>query len=687
MSKHKAFGKMKTARYDCHALLNRKGDKEMSKQEPRLSRWPFALAILIALLGAALSANIALAALPVEKLLSPEQARPAANVPDCDPNWNVVTSPNVGTGTNFLPGVAAVSSSDVWAVGSYDGYTTTLTLVEHWNGSVWSVVPSPNMETGAVDELRGVAAVSSSDVWAVGDYFDVYFDRTETLMEHWDGSVWSIVPSPNNVGTASNNLYGVAAVSSGDVWAVGDYWNGPSSPFQTLVEHWNGSVWSAVPSPNVGVGLNRLWTVAGVSSSDVWAVGFYENGTTDQTLVEHWNGSVWSVVPSPNVGTGHDGLNGVAAVSANDVWAVGSSGLTLMEHWNGSAWSVVPSPNVGTGYNGPEAVAAVSSSDVWAVGSYFDDAGVAWTLMEHWNGSAWSVVPSSNVGTYGDWPYGVAAVSSSDVWAVGYYYPNVSSVPQTLVERYNPCSGSPTPTTTPGGGATSTPSATRPPTQTPGGPTATPEACTIQFSDVPEGSTFYAFVHCLACRNIIGGYPDGTFKPNNNVTRGQLSKLVSNAAGFNESHTTQSFQDVAVGSTFYDFIARLASRGIISGYPCGGAGEPCVPPANLPYFRPGAQVTRGQTAKIVAVARGLPAPPPGQQTFQDVAVGSTFWAWIESLASVGSIGGYPCGGVGEPCIPLNNLPYFRPGANVTRGQSSKIVSKTFFPNCVTPDRK
>ena len=177
------------------------------------------------------------------------------------------------------------------------------------------------------------------------------------------------------------------------------------------------------------------------------------------------------------------------------------------------------------------------------------------------------------------------------------------------------------------------------------------EACTLQFSDVPVGSAFHPYVMCLACRGIISGYPDGTYRPNTQVTRGQLSKIVANAAGFVENHTDQTFQDVPVDSTFYQFIERLSSRGIIGGYPCGTPGQECVPPQNRPYFRPNANVTRGQTSKIVAIAANLPAPPSGQQTFEDVPPGSTFWAWIEPLAGTGAISGYPCGSVGEQCAP------------------------------------
>jgi hypothetical protein len=216
-----------------------------------------------------------------------------------------------------------------------------------------------------------------------------------------------------------------------------------------------------------------------------------------------------------------------------------------------------------------------------------------------------------------------------------------------------------------------------------GTPTPSPTVCPITFTDVPVGSTFYEFIRCLACTGIINGYPDGTFKPNNNVTRGQLSKIVSNSAGFSDP-ATQMFEDVAPGSTFFDFIGRLAVRGYISGYACGSTGEPCMPPGNLPYFRPNSNATRGQISKIVSNAAGFTEPVSGQ-TFEDVSPGSTFYDFIERLASRGVMSGYPCGSVPtEPCVPPDNRPYFRPSNNATRGQTSKIVANTFFPDCNPP---
>jgi hypothetical protein len=209
-----------------------------------------------------------------------------------------------------------------------------------------------------------------------------------------------------------------------------------------------------------------------------------------------------------------------------------------------------------------------------------------------------------------------------------------------------------------------------------------PTACPIQFSDVPPGSTFYDPVRCLACRGILNGFSDGTFRPNNTMSRGELAKAVSNAAGFADPAIGQAFEDVPPLSTYYDYAQRMYDHGIMTGFPCGGPGEPCVPP-NRPYFRPSANVPRRQTAKIIAIAAGLPTPPQGQHTFADVAVGSTFWEWIEALASAGVVKGTPCGRPGEPC-DAQNRPYFRPGDNINRGRATKLVSGVFFPGCVTP---
>jgi hypothetical protein len=204
----------------------------------------------------------------------------------------------------------------------------------------------------------------------------------------------------------------------------------------------------------------------------------------------------------------------------------------------------------------------------------------------------------------------------------------------------------------------------------------------VDFTDVPKTNTFYANITCLACKGILGGYSDGTFRPNNDITRGQIAKVVSNAAGFNEPAGTQTYEDVPPANTFYVWINRLSMRGHMGGYPCGGTGEPCGD-RDRPYFRPNANATRAQLAKIVASARGIVGTPTGQR-YADVPPDNIFYLWIEELSDLGVMGGYACNTVlTEPCDDQNR-PYFRPFNNVTRGQASKIVANTFFSNCQIP---
>jgi len=121
------------------------------------------------------------------------------------------------------------------------------------------------------------------------------------------------------------------------------------------------------------------------------------------------------------------------------------------------------------------------------------------------------------------------------------------------------------------------------------------------------------------------------------------------------------FSDVQASDYFAQSVAYLAAHGVVSGY------SDCT-------FRPYSNTTRAQLAKIVVAGFNLPpAPVPGDQTFADVAPGSTFFPFIEAAADGNIISGYTCGTLpSEPCDSANR-PYYRPGNNVTRGQLSKIV--------------
>lgn len=372
---------------------------------------------------------------------SPHSLAVATATSTCIPYWAVISSPNIGTHDNYLLDIDAISSTDVWIVGYYyDGFASQ-TLVQHWNGTQWSVIPSPNAPVGN-SILAGVAVLSATEVWAVG------YTSTQTLVERWNGTSWSIVPSPN-VGTGVNGLTGVLAFTSNDAWATGHYYQQATGKYQTLAMHWNGTSWSIVPTPNVGTDSNFLWgDIDGVASNDIWAAGSYGPGGSRRTLMLHWNGTSWSTVSTPNVGTAENRLQGVDAIAANDAWAVGWYGTypneqTLVQHWDGAGWSIVASPNASAGQNLLLDVSAVSASDVWAIG--FHD---AQTLAEHWDGAQWQIVPSPNAGA-GSYPEAIAALSGNDVWAVGNY--SSANVRRSFTLHY---------TSSPGNCATSTPTAT-----------------------------------------------------------------------------------------------------------------------------------------------------------------------------------------------------------------------------------
>jgi hypothetical protein len=217
-------------------------------------------------------------------------------------------------------------------------------------------------------------------------------------------------------------------------------------------------------------------------------------------------------------------------------------------------------------------------------------------------------------------------------------------------------------------------------------PTSTPTAPypNERFKDVGPDQYFYAATLHLNDLGIINGYNTvppcpwtntvPCFLPFSTTTRGQMSKIVALAAGFTEPVSGQTFQDVPPSNTFYQFIERLSNRDIIGGYACGGPGEPCVAPTNRPYFRPGNNVTRGQLSKMTTLAFNFTEPvPAGQQSFQDVPPTNTFYLYVERLSNRDIIGGYACGGPGEPCVAPTNRPYFRPNAQVLRGQTVKII--------------
>jgi len=333
--------------------------------------------------------------------------------------WRMVGSPLNPGGIGglkdvFFTSVAAGSTSDAWAVGASDALSTTgRPLAEHWDGHAWSTVAVP-LPAGAMSaELDGVDELSSGNVWAVGRQ-TTSAGAERTLIEHFDGTAWAVVPSPNprtGLG-ASDELRGIGGTSAGDLWAVGEYSDGQNFNAM-LFEHWNGTAWSFVKEPAALHNSAFGTAVTVLSPTDAWAVG--QDGFADATLSAHWDGTAWSFVKTPFPQDGpvpQNFLTGVTATGPGDVWASGYEGnvnqqnfsLPYVLHWDGTAWSLTETPNAGSEGSLLAGVTALSPTDVWAAGQTGESDGALLTLTEHFNGQAWSVAPSLDPGELGDAP-------------------------------------------------------------------------------------------------------------------------------------------------------------------------------------------------------------------------------------------------------------------------------------------
>jgi hypothetical protein len=233
------------------------------------------------------------------------------------------------------------------------------------------------------DILYGVAAISDSDVWAVGGQQDSA-GVWHPLIEHWDGHSWTVTPAadPNGGG---NVLYGITAASRSSAYAVGQ--TGTAFPGKALVEHWNGRSWS-VDSTLTSPGESLVPFAVTGGDGSLTLVGERETDITPfKTFVAA--GSPLSLQDAPSVGSGENDLFGAARTADGTTWAVGwnvdpASGnfATLTESSNGGTWSVVPSPNPGTGDNGLAGIAAIPGGGLWAVGTATDN-GAPTTLVEY----------------------------------------------------------------------------------------------------------------------------------------------------------------------------------------------------------------------------------------------------------------------------------------------------------------
>jgi hypothetical protein len=288
-----------------------------------------------------------------------------------------VASPSPGNLLDTLTGVFGASTSQAWAVGSYQTMNgpqiITKPLMLHWDGTAWTRVRDG---TDASDlGLTDIAGTSPSDVWAS------IVTGTGSASEHWNGTTWTQIPFASVSGLSSISHLG--ATSPTDVWAAG-FQVVAGGDTQTLVEHWDGTAWTVVPSPNGSLSSSSLLGILGTAPNDAWAVGTTSNEVTSQGLAMHWDGAVWTLSTLPQLPA--SSIVSDAGAVGSRLMVVGSTQTTkpvsFALTWTGLRWQRT-AQFTSTGGTSLTSVATTSAGEAWAVGQMLTGPSTSVTLIEH----------------------------------------------------------------------------------------------------------------------------------------------------------------------------------------------------------------------------------------------------------------------------------------------------------------
>lgn len=346
------------------------------------------------------------------------------------PGWTLPSNPKAsGAKYENLFGVSCTGSENCVAVGQYENSTgISVTLAKVKSAGKWSVTSTPNPEKSTLSYLNGVDCTAANACTAVGGNNTA----STTIAERWNGSTWAIQSTPNVAGALSSRLWSVSCVASNDCTAVG--WSTSTGAAATLAEHWNGTTWTIMPTPNAaGFTKSYLYGISCLSASDCWAVGMATNASEPQaSLAEHWDGTKWTV----NSPAGSQNMNDIVCVSASS--CVATTGRnTVLSRWNGSTWSQETAPK-------PEGAVLASLSGISCTAANACKAVGAWgikrwqPLAESWNGSTWSIESTSEpAGTLDEAKLAKVSCTSSTVCtSVGTYFPQGGPRWSLLEARY-----------------------------------------------------------------------------------------------------------------------------------------------------------------------------------------------------------------------------------------------------------
>jgi hypothetical protein len=362
--------------------------------------------------------------------------------------WTIQPTPNpTGAASSVLAGVSCTAASACTATGT----SANGPLAERWDGTTWRIQHTPNPAGGG--SLAAVSCTSAMACTAVGARTDSFGNPTATLAEQWNGTNWTIQPTPNPAGAPGTALFGVSCTASTFCMAVGTSFDSSGFPTGLVAERWDGTRWQIRPVPTpTGAAGSFFAGVSCTSPSFCTAVGAQTDsaGNPIGTLAERWNGTNWTIQPTPNPPPG--GV--LAAVScttpagctaAGNLNATSNSGTTtLVERWNGTTWAIQPTPVLSAGQGSFFSGVACQATACTAVGLNLPDTGPS-MLAERWDGTSWQIQPMPTPPNAPDIdPPAVACPNPSVCTAAGGY---TSVGPKlTLAEQWNSTSSSAQPT-------------------------------------------------------------------------------------------------------------------------------------------------------------------------------------------------------------------------------------------------
>lgn len=361
----------------------------------------------------------------------------AKSAPAALPQWTPFAPPNPSeSGHNFLMGVTAASATDAWAVGYYVQDGDTYSLAMHWDGTDWTVTPTPNPGVpnwGTDCALYAVEWVAPGDVWAAG-YKTIAHPEDgviggQLLVVHWDGDGWTEIDAPlTPVGGTGAYVREIQAVAPDDIWFTGIY-NFVTPSLKTgMVMHWDGSAFTVFDTPDLTADPEKNLSIARAADGDLWVAGMVGRGGWGAApYVLRGDGDNWEIIGQWSRYTYSD-LQTIVAFSDSDAW-IGVSKIVDFQfagyvwlHWDGSSWTEFP---VSEYYHEPH-LAASGPNDVYSAG--FD------SLM-HWDGDSWSLVDRFD-GFENPNMNRLALAPDGSLFGAGRYFPGSNG--KTLAARYVP---------------------------------------------------------------------------------------------------------------------------------------------------------------------------------------------------------------------------------------------------------